>query len=43
MREASSNVKESDVSIGRVAASSALYAWVNTGELVLRLGANQLT
>ncbi|XVE50682.1 hypothetical protein DITRI_Ditri01bG0182900 [Diplodiscus trichospermus] len=41
VREASSNVEESDVSIGKVAASSALYAQVNTGELVLRLGANQ--
>ncbi|XVF03833.1 hypothetical protein REPUB_Repub05bG0026700 [Reevesia pubescens] len=41
MIEASSNVEESDVSIGTVAASSALYTRVNTGELVLRLGANQ--
>ncbi|XVF77405.1 hypothetical protein PTKIN_Ptkin14bG0040400 [Pterospermum kingtungense] len=43
MREGSSNIEESDVSIGRVAASSALFARVNTGELVLRLGANQIT
>lgn len=43
MREASSNVEELDVSIGGAAASSALYARVNTGELVLRLGANQVT
>ncbi|XP_022716879.1 rab3 GTPase-activating protein catalytic subunit isoform X2 [Durio zibethinus] len=43
MREASSNVEESDVSIGTMAASSSLYARINTGELVLRLGANKLT
>lgn len=41
MREASSNVEGSDSSIGTVSSSSALYARLSTGELVLRLGANQ--
>ncbi|OMO83495.1 Rab3 GTPase-activating protein catalytic subunit [Corchorus capsularis] len=41
MREASSNVEESNVSKGTIAASSALYARISSGELVLRLGANQ--
>ncbi|XWS51841.1 hypothetical protein CRYUN_Cryun11dG0017200 [Craigia yunnanensis] len=43
IREAGSNVEESDVSRGKVASSTALYARVSNGELVLRLGANQLT
>ncbi|KAK8527210.1 hypothetical protein V6N13_085063 [Hibiscus sabdariffa] len=42
MVEASSNVEESDAAIGKVAASSALYARISTGELVLRQGADQL-
>ncbi|XP_021288736.1 uncharacterized protein LOC110419927 [Herrania umbratica] len=41
MREASSNIEGSDGSISTVSASSALYAQLSTGELVLRLGANQ--
>ncbi|KAK8643955.1 hypothetical protein V6N13_013232 [Hibiscus sabdariffa] len=41
MMEASSNIKESDVSTGTMSVSSALYARVKTGELVLRQGANQ--
>ncbi|KAL4271982.1 hypothetical protein GQ457_13G002130 [Hibiscus cannabinus] len=40
--EACSNVEESDVAIGTVAASSALYAQISTGELFLRQGAHQL-
>ncbi|XVE80413.1 hypothetical protein DITRI_Ditri14bG0137600 [Diplodiscus trichospermus] len=43
IREASSDVEESDVSMGKVAANTALYARVSNGELILRLGANQLT
>ncbi|KAG4161638.1 hypothetical protein ERO13_D01G068300v2 [Gossypium hirsutum] len=42
MEEARSNVEESDVAIGTLAPSSALYARVSSGELVLRQGANQL-
>ena len=37
MRKDSSNVEESDVCTGRMAASSTLYARVYIGELVLRL------
>ncbi|KAK8579061.1 hypothetical protein V6N12_069395 [Hibiscus sabdariffa] len=42
MMEASSIVKESDLSLGTMSVSSALYARVKTGEIVLRQGANQL-
>ncbi|KAE8726875.1 hypothetical protein F3Y22_tig00005974pilonHSYRG00325 [Hibiscus syriacus] len=42
MMEAISNIKESDVSMGTMSVSSALYARVKTGELVLRQGYNQL-
>ncbi|GMI63762.1 hypothetical protein like AT5G55060 [Hibiscus trionum] len=41
MMEASSNVKESDISMGTKSVSSALYARVKSRELVLRQGANQ--
>ncbi|XP_039058785.1 rab3 GTPase-activating protein catalytic subunit-like isoform X2 [Hibiscus syriacus] len=42
MEETSSNVEEPDDAIGKVVATSALYARISTGELVLRQGANQL-